>query len=100
MTAIVFRSVPSGFVPDEDQNYFIIQAIGPQGASIEYMTGIAKQVEGQLRTRPEVRNIFSVLGFNFSGNGANRATIFSSLKPISERPGAAHASCWPSRARW
>ena len=92
LTAIVFRGVPSGFVPDEDQNYFIIQAIGPQGASIEYMTGIAKQVEGQLRTRPEVRNIFSVLGFNFSGNGANRATIFSSLKPISERPGAAHAA--------
>jgi HAE1 family hydrophobic/amphiphilic exporter-1 len=92
LTAIVLRSVPSGFVPDEDQNYFIIQAIGPQGASLEYMTGIAKQVEGQLKARAEVRNIFSVLGFNFTGNGANRATIFTSLKPISERPGREHGA--------
>ena len=67
---LVFRSVPSGFVPDEDQNYFIIQAIGPQGASLEYMTGIAKQVEAQLRDPPRGPDIFSVLGFSFSGNGA------------------------------
>ena len=67
------RACPSGFVPDEDQNYFIIQVIGPQGASLDYMTGIAKQVEAQLREPPEVQDIFSVLGFNFAGNGANRA---------------------------
>jgi len=92
LTALVFRSVPSGFVPDEDQNYFIIQAIGPQGASLDYMTGIAKQVESRLRTRREVQNIFSVLGFNFAGNGANRATIFASLTPISGRAGSAHTA--------
>jgi HAE1 family hydrophobic/amphiphilic exporter-1 len=92
LTLLVFRSVPTGFVPDEDQNYFIVQAIGPQGASLDYMTGIAKQVEGQLRGRREVQNIFSVLGFNFAGNGANRATIFASLTPISGRAGDAHSA--------
>jgi HAE1 family hydrophobic/amphiphilic exporter-1 len=92
LTLLVFRSVPTGFVPDEDQNYFIVQAIGPQGASLDYMTGIAKQVEGQLRGRREVQNIFSVLGFNFAGNGANRTTIFASLTPISERGGDAHSA--------
>jgi HAE1 family hydrophobic/amphiphilic exporter-1 len=92
LTLLVFRSVPSGFVPDEDQNYFIVQAIGPQGASTDYMIGIAKQVEAQLRGRREVQNIFSVLGFNFAGNGANRATIFASLTPISERGGDAHSA--------
>jgi HAE1 family hydrophobic/amphiphilic exporter-1 len=92
LTFLVFRSIPSGFVPDEDQNYFIVQAIGPQGASLEYMTGIAKQVEAQLRARREVQNIFSVLGFNFTGNGANRATIFASLTPIAARAGDAHTA--------
>jgi HAE1 family hydrophobic/amphiphilic exporter-1 len=91
-TFLVFRSVPTAFVPDEDQNYFIIQMIGPQGASLDYMTGIAKEAEARLRTRPEVQNIFSVVGFNFGGNGPNRGVIFASLTPISGREGAAHSS--------
>jgi len=85
LTVIVFTSMPTSFVPDEDQNYIIVQAIGPAGASLDYMTGIAKQAEAQLRTRPEVQNLFSVLGFSFTGNGANRAVINASLRPNSER---------------
>ncbi|HVU50833.1 MAG TPA: efflux RND transporter permease subunit [Polyangia bacterium] len=91
-TVLVFRWVPSGFVPDEDQNYVIVQMIGPQGASLEYMTGIAQQVEGELRRHPEVQDLFSVMGFNFAGNGANRAVLFASLTPISERGGEAHSA--------
>jgi HAE1 family hydrophobic/amphiphilic exporter-1 len=56
------------------------------------MTGIAKQAEGALHSRSEVQHIFSVLGFNFTGNGSNRAVIFASLAPISERKGAAHSA--------
>ena len=85
ITFLVFRSVPTAFVPDEDQNYFIIQMQGPQGASLDYMTGIAKQIEGQLRTRPEVQNIFAVVGFSFGGNYPNRGVVFASLTPIAER---------------
>ena len=51
-----------------------------------------KQAEGQLRARPEVKNLFSVLGFNFAGNGSNRAVIFASLQPISERAGDEHSA--------
>ncbi len=91
VTVLVFRAVPTAFVPDEDQNYFIVQLIGPQGASLEYMTGVAQQAEKLLKSRPEVGHVFSVLGFNFAGNGANRGVAFVSLKPVSERPGAAHS---------
>ncbi|HXU04908.1 MAG TPA: efflux RND transporter permease subunit, partial [Polyangia bacterium] len=91
-TGVVYRAVPTSFVPDEDQNYFITQVIGPPGASLDYMTGIAKQTEAALRSRPEVSHIFSVLGFNFTGNGSNRAVIFTSLTPISGRKGAAHSA--------
>jgi HAE1 family hydrophobic/amphiphilic exporter-1 len=90
LTLLAFVSVPTSFVPDEDQNYFIVQLIGPQGASLEYMTNIAKQAEERLRGRPEVRDLFSVLGFSFTGGGANRGVIFASLAPVSERAGAAH----------
>jgi HAE1 family hydrophobic/amphiphilic exporter-1 len=91
-TFLVFRSMPTGFVPDEDQNYFIVQLLGPQGASLDYMNGIAKQVETQLRSRPEVQDTFVVSGFNFSGNGANRGVTFVNLTPISERKGEAHSA--------
>ncbi len=92
LTFLVFRTVPGGFVPDEDQNYFIVQLLGPQGASIDYMTGIGKQIETKLRARPEVQDTFSVIGYNFSGNGANRAVIFVTLTPITGREGDEHSA--------
>ena len=92
LTLLVFRAVPTGFVPDEDQNYFIVQMIGPQGASLDYMTGVAKQVEARLKSRAEVQHVFSVLGFNFAGNSANRAIIFASLSPVGERAGSSHSA--------
>ncbi|HSS38727.1 MAG TPA: efflux RND transporter permease subunit, partial [Polyangia bacterium] len=92
LTLLAFRAVPTAFVPDEDQNYFIVQMIGPQGASLDYMTDVARQVEARLKSRPEVSHVFSVLGFNFAGNGANRAVAFVSLAPVSDRPGATHAA--------
>ena len=92
LTLLAFVAIPQSFVPDEDQNYFIVQLIGPQGASLEYMTDIAKQAEDRLRARPEVHDLFTVLGFSFTGGGANRGVIFASLAPVSERSGAAHGA--------
>jgi HAE1 family hydrophobic/amphiphilic exporter-1 len=92
LTLFAFLAVPRSFVPDEDQNYFIVQLIGPQGASLDYMSNIAAETEAKLRARPEVKDLFSVLGFSFTGGGANRGVIFVSLSPISERPGASHSA--------
>ena len=91
-TVLVFRSVPSAFVPDEDQSYFIIQVLGPQGASLDYMRGVAKQIEGALRSSPDVQDMFVVTGFNFTGNGANRGVVFVNMQPIGERKGRAHSA--------
>ena len=32
-TVVLFRSVPTGFIPDEDQGYVIISVQGPEGMS-------------------------------------------------------------------
>ncbi len=92
LTFLVFRSVPMGFVPDEDLNYIITQIQTPPGASLQYTTGVVKQVEGILRKRKEVSHIFSVLGFSFTGGGSNRAVIFSALTPLAERKGDEHSA--------
>ena len=34
-TYLAFRLVPTGFIPDEDQGYFIIAVQGPEGTSLE-----------------------------------------------------------------
>src|SRR5205085_8996597 len=42
----VYRSVPTGFVPDEDQGYVMVLIQAPAGASLDYTMGIGKQAEG------------------------------------------------------
>ena len=66
LTYFMFQRVPKGFVPSEDQGYFIIAVQAPSGASLEYTKNIAQQVQQILQTVPEVEGIFAISGFSFS----------------------------------
>src|ERR1700738_916574 len=90
LTYFVFTRVPTGFVPDEDQGYFIIVIQAPSGASLEYTKAIGKQVSDLLADIPESEGTFSVAGFSFAGSAANQGLIFVPLKPYSQRKGDAH----------
>jgi HAE1 family hydrophobic/amphiphilic exporter-1 len=92
LTFFVFTRVPSGFVPDEDQGYFIIVVQAPSGASLEYTKAIGKQVSDLLADVPESEGTFSVAGFSFSGSASNQGLIFVPLKPYSQRKGDAHTA--------
>jgi HAE1 family hydrophobic/amphiphilic exporter-1 len=92
LTYFVFTRVPTGFVPDEDQGYFIIVIQAPSGASLEYTKAIGKQVSDMLADVPEAEGTFSVAGFSFSGAAANQGIIFVPLKPYSQRKGDAHTA--------
>src|SRR6185312_5185679 len=92
LTYLVFQRVPKGFVPNEDQGYFIIAVQAPSGASLEYTRAIGQQVQHILQDIPEVRGIFAIAGFSFSGSASNQALIFVPLKPYSQRKGDAHAA--------
>jgi hydrophobic/amphiphilic exporter-1 (mainly G- bacteria), HAE1 family len=80
----VNKSVPSSFVPDEDEGYFITILQAPAGASLEYTTNIAKQAEGIMLAQPEVAAVFSVAGFSFSGSAPNQGLMFTRLKDFRE----------------
>ena len=92
LTYFVFTRVPTGFVPDEDQGYFIIVIQAPSGASLDYTKAIGKQVATMLANEPELEGIFSIAGFSFSGAAANQGLIFVPLKPYSQRKGEAHSA--------
>ncbi|MCY1040903.1 multidrug efflux RND transporter permease subunit [Corallococcus sp. bb12-1] len=84
-TGLLYRAVPSGFIPDEDQGYLIVAVQGPEGTSLEYTRQVLLQVEGILREQPEVIDIFTVGGFSLLGTGANYGALFINLKPWEER---------------
>jgi HAE1 family hydrophobic/amphiphilic exporter-1 len=86
-TVVLFRSVPTGFIPDEDQGYLISTVQGPEGMSLAETEKVMRKVESVLLAQPEVRGMFAIGGFSQQGTGPNIAQIFSMLKPWDERSG-------------
>jgi HAE1 family hydrophobic/amphiphilic exporter-1 len=91
LTGFLFKITPTGFTPDEDQGYFIVTLQAPEGSSIDDTERVTRQVEGILKARSEVLDIFDVIGFGFTGNGPNKATMFIRLKDWKDRPGFQHS---------
>ena len=85
LTVWVYEIVPSAFLPDEDQGYFLTIVQGPEGSSLNYTHDVIEQIEDIILPLDEVRATFAVGGFGFSGNTANSAIVFTTLKPWSER---------------
>ncbi|HET7452496.1 MAG TPA: multidrug efflux RND transporter permease subunit, partial [Thermoanaerobaculia bacterium] len=91
LTYLVFRKVPTSFVPNEDQGYFIVAVQSPPGASLDYTNAVGAQVTQTLMREKEIAGVFAVGGFSFSGTASNKALVFAPMKPLSERRGAAHS---------
>jgi HAE1 family hydrophobic/amphiphilic exporter-1 len=85
LTAWFYLHVPGGFLPEEDQGYFITIIQGPEGSSLKYTSKVMSRVEKKILEIPEINGTFAIGGFGFSGNTANSAVIFSTLKPWDER---------------
>ncbi len=88
----VYRQVPQGFVPTEDQGYLIVAIQGPTGASLEYTRNIAAQVTAISKSSPEVEDTFAIAGFSFGGSAPNAGLVFLSLRPYSQRKGREHTA--------
>ncbi|MFN6474479.1 MAG: efflux RND transporter permease subunit [Nostoc sp. SerVER01] len=85
MTAWLYTTVPTAFLPDEDEGYFITIIQGPQGVSLQYTSDVIAQVEKEILPIPEVLGTFAIGGFGFSGSTANSGIIFTTLKSWDER---------------
>ncbi|MBD1933846.1 MULTISPECIES: efflux RND transporter permease subunit [Cyanophyceae] len=87
MTAWLYTQVPTAFLPEEDQGYFITIVQGPEGVSLNYTSEVMNKIEQEILKNPEVVGTFVVGGFGFSGSTANSGVIFTTLKPWEERTG-------------
>ena len=88
ITAWLYTTVPSAFLPDEDQGYFITLVQGPEGTSLSYTSDVMERAEELLLAQPEVRATFAVGGFGFSGSTANSGVIFTTLNAWGDREAA------------
>ena len=85
LTAWVYRIVPSAFLPDEDQGYFITLLQAPEGVSLNYTKKILDRASAQVMQMPDVQSNFAVTGFSFAGVAPNQGIMFTLLKPWEER---------------
>jgi hydrophobe/amphiphile efflux-1 (HAE1) family protein len=86
-TLLLFRVVPTGFVPDEDQGYFITSFQLPDGASIDRTLGVAKEIEKILLGTPGIigANLFGGFDALTGTSPANVGSVFVTLAPWEER---------------
>lgn len=91
-TYFMYRFVPTSFVPDEDQGYFITVVQAPPGASLDYTTRACDQASKILMSNKDIIGVFSVPGFSFGGAAANRGLIFINLKEVGERKAKGHSA--------
>ncbi len=80
-----FVSLPTGFLPNEDQGFVITDVQAPPAASANRTGEVLTQAEAIYRGIPEVENIVSLSGFSFSGSGSNAGLMFVTFKDWSER---------------
>ncbi len=86
----LYVRLPSSFLPDEDQGYFITSIQLPVGATQERAVDVLKQVEKYYLSQPEIGGMVDVAGFSFNGAGQNSALAFVHLKDWRQRKGAGH----------
>ncbi|HEY1426504.1 MAG TPA: efflux RND transporter permease subunit [Caulobacteraceae bacterium] len=92
--AVLVVRLPTAFLPVEDQGSMIGLYTLPVGATQSRTIAVGKQIEAYL-LGPEKKNIlalFTVAGFNFSGNGQNLGQAFIHLSDWADRPGAQNSA--------
>ena len=83
-----FRLLPSSFLPEEDQGYFMTMFQLPADATSERTLDIVQKFERHVASRPGIQANLSILGFGFSGSGSNAAMAFTTMKDWKNRAGA------------
>ena len=83
---ILFKVVPTGFIPNEDMGTLFVDLTPPSGYTANKTFDLMNHNCDKIRELPEVQDVGGVVGV---GAGAN---IFIQLKPWKERRGKSHSS--------
>jgi len=85
----VYDRLPTSFLPTEDQGVLMTIVELPKGSTTQQTEHAIAALETHLLETEAgmVENVFSNVGFSFSGSGQNYAMMFIKLKDYDDRPG-------------
>jgi len=86
-TFFLSSSLPSGFIPNEDQGMFYAIIQTPPGSSLERTNQISEKLQKIAEDVEGVQSVSSLAGYEIlsEGTGANAGTCLVNLKPWDER---------------
>jgi multidrug efflux pump len=84
---LLFRALPTAFVPQEDQGYIFVAYFLPDSASLDRTHDVGAQAADIVRRHPAVANVSQVDGYSLidSQNKTNFGVLFVSLKDYEKR---------------
>jgi hydrophobic/amphiphilic exporter-1 (mainly G- bacteria), HAE1 family len=87
----LFRAIPTGFLPEEDQGAFFAEVQLPPGASLNRTDAIASDVEKIILAQKGVAAVTSIIGFSQlnSTTLSNSAFLVVRLLPFDQRTSSA-----------
>ncbi|MCE7957960.1 MAG: efflux RND transporter permease subunit, partial [Acidobacteria bacterium ACB2] len=83
----LFRTIPTAFVPNEDQGYVFAGVFMPDAASLDRTVATSDRVDALFARHPGVAHRTAINGYSILDGQVktNAATMFVSLKPFDER---------------
>ncbi len=89
LTGLGFKTIPTGFIPAQDQGYLIAIAQLPDGASLQRTEAVRAELSAAARKIPGVENTVEIAGLSAldSTNRTNTLTMFLTLAPFEQRDG-------------
>ena len=87
LTGYVFKSVPTGFIPETDQGFMFVNVELPEGASLERTEEVMNQVEDILKSTPGIANTINRIGSSIitQATAPNSGTVICIFEPFEER---------------
>ncbi|MEN9696804.1 MAG: hypothetical protein RLZ56_225 [Bacteroidota bacterium] len=86
-TWFISNSVPTGFIPNEDQGVFYCLVSTPAGSTLERTDGVLSQIQKVANSMEDIASVSTTAGFEIltEGTGANSGTALINLKDWNER---------------
>ena len=84
---VVWRKLPAGFLPEEDQGYVMVMVSTPEASSLQVTQKAMTDADAVIRTLPEVASTSFAAGFNMMAGIASTSSgiIFVKLVDYSDR---------------
>ncbi len=89
LMVVLFKVVPTGFVPNEDMGNIFVEINTPAGYTMEKTREVMNRVSNQIQQLSSVEAVGGVVGV---GAGSNGAFVYAQLKPWKERKGYENSS--------